>query len=292
MNKTAVLDSYILIEKIGSGSFGEVYTAKRKKNDLLVAIKVEDRKAQSRMENEYRIYKRLYKNGVDYGIPKIYDFMQTSDFNIMCMQLLGPSLDDVFCQHDKQFNLSTVLKLGIDIIKLIEKLHTAKFIHRDIKPNNFLIGKDSDNENVYVMDFGLSKRYVDTKNNHMKFRNNRSLIGTARYASVNMHMGIEPSRRDDLESVGYMLIYFLKGSLPWQGLKKRKKSKHIELIGEIKICTTLDTLCSDLPKCFEEYIIYCRKLKFEEEPDYDYLISLFEDIQKSMNIELSYEWTK
>jgi len=291
MEKRSVIDSYILIEKIGSGSFGEVYIAKRKKNDTLVAVKVEDRKSQTRMENEYRIYRRLFKNGMNIGIPQIYDFMQTTNFNIMCMQLLGLSLDDIFCKNNKEFNLGTVLKIGIDIVSLLKKLHFAKFIHRDIKPNNFLTGKGGDNQNIYVMDFGLSKRYEDYNGNHIKFRDCRSLIGTARYASINMHMGIEPTRRDDLESTGYMLIYFMKGFLPWQGLKKKKKKdKHIELIGEVKICTSLESLCEDLPKCFSEYIMYCRKLKFDERPNYDYLISLFEDTAIENNVQLKYEW--
>ena len=106
-----------------------------------------------------------------------------------------------------------------------------------------------------------------------------------------MHMGIEPSIRDDLESVGYMLVYFLKGVLPWQGVKEKNHDAHLEKICEIKICTKLDTLCKDIPDCFKKYIDYCRKLEFDQKPDYTLLKNLFKETGKNMDIELVYEWT-
>ena len=160
--------------------------------------------------------------------------------------------------------------------ELLEQLHNSGFIHRDIKPNNFMLDSQNNPNNIYIMDFGLSKRYrINNKNNHIKFRSGRSLIGTARYASCNMHMGMEPSRRDDLESVAYMLIYFVKGNLPWQGLKKISKNLNLEAIGEIKISTRSDVLCSNLPSCFRMYLDYCKNLGFYDEPNYDYLKGLF-----------------
>ncbi|AYV78436.1 MAG: serine/threonine protein kinase, partial [Edafosvirus sp.] len=196
-----------------------------------------------------------------------------------------------------KFQLCTVLSLGIQIITLLEKLHSTKYIHRDIKPNNFLIGIGNDNRNIYIMDFGLSKQYIDMNGKHISLKIDRSLIGTARYASINMHNGLEPSRRDDLESVGYMLIYFLKGRLPWQGIKKKvdmniKKSEkdHLEAIGEKKLCTTLNELCGDIPICFKKLIQYSRNLKFDEMPDYNYLKSLFISACKDNNIDPIFEW--
>jgi serine/threonine protein kinase len=281
-------DDYIIVEKIGSGSFGDVYTA-RYKHGGYVAAKVEDKSKPPRIYNEYKIYHYLSKLDFKVGLPKIYDFFQTPDYNIMFMQLLGPSLEDLFNKYDRKFTLSTVFMLGIQIVHLLEQLHNSKFIHRDIKPNNFLIGRNYADQQVYIMDFGLSKKYmVDGK--HIKFRNKRSLIGTARYASLNMHMGMEPSRRDDLESVGYMLVYFLKGVLPWQGVKKQKNVDHIEIIGEIKMSTSLDKLCDGLPESFKMYLDYCRKLKFDEQPDYVYMKRLFEIDSSGLNIVPSYEW--
>ncbi len=205
------------------------------------------------------------------------------------MQLLGPSLEDIFCKYKRKFQISTVLLLGIQLVQLLEQLHNSNFIHRDIKPNNFLIGRDLGKSQIYMMDFGLSKKYI-TNGKHINFRDNRSLIGTARYASRNMHMGFEPSRRDDLESVGYMLVYFLRKSLPWQGLKKKKGVNHIEFIGEIKMCTSLDSLTEGLPNCFKLYLDHCRKLKFDETPDYQYLKNLFINCGMELGIEPRFEW--
>lgn len=288
-NNKALIDSYIIIEEIGSGSFGDVYIAKSKKTDSMVAVKVESKKDNSRIINEYKVYKRLNKLGFTKGIPQVYDLIQTSNYNIMCMELLGPSLEDVYNNHNRKFEPITILKLGIDMVNLLEKMHNTGFIHRDIKPNNFLIGKDEDKNKLYIMDFGLSKRYM-VKGKHIKMQEGKSLIGTARYASINMHMGIEPSRRDDLESVGYMLIYFFLPKLPWQGLKKQKNANHIKIIGEKKICTNLNTLCENVPNCFKEYIIYCRGLKFDETPDYSYLKELFINECIKINKVPQYEW--
>ena len=287
-DRRQLLNDYVLTEQIGSGSFGEVYLA-RYKTGGYVAVKVEERKKSNRIYNEYKIYVYLHRHGFDIGLPKIYDYLQTPDYNIMVMQLMGPSLDDIFNKHKKKFKLSTVLLLALQIITLMEQLHGAEYIHRDIKPNNFLIGRNQNKHQVYIMDFGLSKKYViDDK--HIKYRDGRSLIGTARYASVNMHMGIEPARRDEMESIGYMFVYFLKGILPWQGIKKQKGYNHIQKIGEMKMSTKLDRLCEGLPDCFKEYISYCKKLKFDEEPDYDYMRGLFKDTAKKMDIKPEFEW--
>lgn len=268
-----ISDYYIFIKKIGSGSFGEVYLTEHKGGGY-AAAKVEDRNRLPRIINEYKIYKYLYKHNFTIGLPKIYDFYQTPDFNIMVMQLLGPSLEDLFAKYDKKFNLSTVLLLALQLVDLLEQLHNADFLHRDIKPNNFLIGRGKNKDKLFMMDFGLSKKFIKN-NKHIKFRHGRSLIGTARYASLNMHFGLEPSRRDDLESVGYMLIYFIKGSLPWQGLKRDPNIDHIQVIGEKKLSTSISVLCSGIHECFQKYIEYCRRLQFDETPDYRYMKSLF-----------------
>jgi len=279
-------DSYKLICSIGSGSFGEVYMALGK-DGKLYACKTEEITKNSRLHDEYIIYKKLKTSGIKFGIPNIYKFYKTTTYNILIMELLGKNLEQLFSNYSNYFDLGTVLKLGIDIIELLENIHNKGFIHRDIKPSNFLIGYEN-SDKIYIMDFGLSKEFMTNKK-HINFKNS-PLVGTARYTSINVHMGIEPTRRDDLESVGYMLIYFLKGKLPWQGIKKKKTEEQLEKIGEIKMSINISTLCSDLPDCFEKYINYCRDLDFNKKPDYTYLKKLFTTTAEDKNIKLKFIW--
>lgn len=281
-------DKYIIIEEIGSGSFGEVYKGRTINNSVDIAIKVENIQKTKRIEHEYKVYKLMTKRGVKHIIPKLIDFIVTPKYCFLCLQMLGKSLDDIFNEHSHSFNIETVLSLAVTFIYIIKHVHQSGFIHRDIKPSNFLIGYN-DPQNIYIMDFGLAKKYIDSQNNHIKFREGRSMIGTVRYCSINMHLGLEPSRRDDLESIGYMLVFFAKGKLPWQGLKKRKNQNHFDNIGEVKMCTNLNVLCDGLPDCFKEYIMYCRNLSFNQEPDYDYLIDMFYQTKEDYS---SFEWIK
>ena len=283
----SLCSNYVFIKRIGKGSFGEVYLAQHKGGGY-VAAKVEDNDKTPRIIQEFKIYRYLNKLGLKQGIPKIYAYLETTNSNIMIMQLLGPNLDDLFTKYNKRFKLSTVFMLGKQMVNLLRGVHFNKIIHRDIKPSNFTIGR-KDRDQLYIMDFGLAKKYI-VKGKHNGYRDNRSPIGTVRYSSINMHMGIEPSRRDELESVGYILVYFLKGSLPWQGLKKKKDVTSFDRIGEVKMCTSLDKLCEGIPRCFRSYLEYCRQLKYDEEPDYDKLLNMFDEDAKIHNITPKYEW--
>jgi serine/threonine protein kinase len=236
------------------------------------------------------MYKIIKQSGFTEGLPEVFCYMQTDEYNIMTMDLLGANLNTLMVKNKGSFDLNTVLKLGIEITTLLEKFHGAGFIHRDIKPNNFLVGQENDKHIVHIMDLGLSKRYVQSDGTHMSLKSDKSLVGTARYTSVNIHMGLEPSRRDDLESVGYMLIYFLLGSLPWQGLKKDKNVDHIEKIGQTKIHANINKICKDIPSCFPEYINYCRNLGFASSPDYSFLKSLFLKAAAEHKADLKYCW--
>jgi len=209
---------YRLVRKIGSGSFGDIYLGINITNGEEVAVKLESVKARHpQLLYESKLYKIL-QGGV--GIPHIRWYGQERDYNVLVMDLLGPSLEDLFNFCSRRFTMKTVLMLADQMIGRIEYVHNKNFIHRDIKPDNFLMGIGRHCNKLFLIDFGLAKKYRDNRTRqHIPYREDKNLTGTARYASINAHLGIEQSRRDDMESLGYVLMYFNRGSLPWQGLK-------------------------------------------------------------------------
>lgn len=210
------------------------------------------------------------------GIPRIIWCGSEGDYNVMVMELLGPSLEDLFNFCSRRFSLKTVLLLADQMISRIDYIHARYFIHRDIKPDNFLMGLGKKGNLVYIIDFGLAKKYRDIRTQrHIIYRENKNLTGTARYASINTHLGIEQSRRDDLESLGYVLMYFNLGTLPWQGLKAANKRQKYERISEKKLSTPIDELCKNFSSEFPLYLTYCRQMNFDQRPDYTYLRKLF-----------------
>ncbi|ARF10217.1 serine/threonine protein kinase [Hokovirus HKV1] len=287
-----ITKDYLIEKKVGSGSFGQVYAAKKKSNDKIqVAIKIEKnvKNRTAKVYDEFKIYKYLRNHNFVIGVAKLYEYIEIGKYSLLVIELLGPSLEDMFNKHNRTFKMPTIYMAALQLIELIECLHKLSFIHRDIKPSNFLLGGHN-NKQIYIMDFGLSKKYYYKDSGHMAFRSDKSLVGTARYVSKNMHMGFEPSRRDDLISIGYMLVYFAKGKLPWQGLPKNKNEDSIITIGKMKMSTSLRSLCSQLPSCFRDYLEYCEKLKFDEKPDYHYLKNLFIKSAENNNIKPKFEW--
>lgn len=263
--------------KIGSGSFGEVYRGTNIKSGEEVAIKMESVKCKHpQLLYEAKVYRTLAGS---VGIPKVHWSGLEGDYNVMVLDLLGPSLEDVFRSCKRQFSLATVLMLADQMISRIEYLHARNFIHRDIKPDNFTLGLGKKAGNVYMIDFGLCKKYRDTKTQiHIPYKEGKSMLGTVRYVSINTHLGLEQSRRDDLESIGYVMMYFNRGSLPWQGIKANDKLTKYEKVLAKKISTPPEVLCKSFPSEFVTYFNYCRSLRFEDRPDYSYLRTLLKDL--------------
>lgn len=274
---------YRVGKKIGEGSFGVIFEGTNLLNSQTVAIKFEPRKAEApQLRDECRSYRILA--GCP-GIPQIYHFGQEGLHNILVIDLLGPSLEDLFDMCGRKFSIKTVCMAAKQMVTRVQTIHEKNLIYRDIKPDNFLIGRPgTKNANViHVVDFGMAKQYRDPKTKqHIPYRERKSLSGTARYMSINTHLGREQSRRDDLEALGHVFMYFLRGSLPWQGLKAATNKQKYEKIGEKKQTTHIKELCEGYPEEFSIYLNYVRKLGFEETPDYDFLRDLFSKVLKNI----------
>ncbi|KAI8851266.1 Cki protein [Chytridium lagenaria] len=256
------------------GNFGDIY--------LEHVVNGEDVKAKHpQLEYEAKVYKSL-AGGV--GIPFVRWFGIECDYNCMVVDLLGPSLEDLFNFCGRKFSLKTVLLLADQLISRIEYIHSKNFIHRDIKPDNFLMGLGKR---------GTRSMLLILTHLHIPYKENKNLTGTARYASINTHLGVEQSRRDDLESLGYVLMYFCRGSLPWQGLKAATKKQKYDRIMEKKMTTPTEILCRGFPNEFAVYINYTRSLRFDDKPDYSYLRKLFRDlfIREGYHYDYVFDWT-
>ena len=295
---------YRIIKMVGCGAFGEIHLAYDVNMKALRAIKFEMANHKNpQLKHEYSVLEQLNKHEAGLkggetftGVPKVYYFDRLEHkYNFMVMEFLGPSLGDLFQLKERNFGMETVLMLAIQVLSRIEYIHEKGFLHRDIKPENFVIGLNDKSNLVYLIDYGLSKRYKDKNSGqHIPYRENKQLVGTVRYASVNAHLGIEQSRRDDLEGIGYVLVYFYLGRLPWQN--KTDKGKPLtQKITEKKLTTPPELLCKKMPREFSYYFHYCKNLKFEDRPDYNSLKSMFADLLMSrMKLngikELIYDW--
>jgi serine/threonine protein kinase len=290
---TIVAGKYQIEKKIGKGSFGDIFRAMDLKTKEKVAIKVESADHDyPQLVYEKRIYDSL-RGGP--GIPYLYWYGTEDGLNFLVMDLLGPSLESLFDQCSRKFSLKTLLLIAQQTITRVEFMHSQHFIHRDIKPENFVIGLGNRSQYIYIIDYGLCKKFFHWREEaHIPYIEGKALTGTARYASINTHLGIEQSRRDDLECLGYVFIYLLLGKLPWQDINLPEKADRYEAIKNMKIQTSVRELCEGLPTEFATFTSYARSLRFEETPDYGYLKQLFEGLAYRMKCEENYvfDWNQ
>ena len=293
-NLSSNAPNYKVGKKIGSGNFGELRLGQNLQTNEHTAIKLESARCRTpQLYLENRFYKCL---GNGEGIPRIHYYGPCGRYNALVLELLGPSLEDLFEVCGRRFSVKTVLLIALQLLERVQYVHTKFLIFRDIKPENFLIGRPytAKAHTLYIIDFGLAKEYRDhVTEKHIPYRENKSLTGTARYMSTNTHLGREQSRRDDLEALGHMFMYFLRGSLPWQGLKADTLRERYQKIGETKRNTPIELLCQSHPEEFARYLEYVRKLDFYQEPDYEYLKSLFLTLYQKRKFEMDnkFDWT-
>ena len=283
------LSKYTAIQKIGSGAFGTVYKAEV--GDELFALKFEERSNEYEYLEEEAIMMRYLKGP---QIPVIYSFGKNMRYNIMVMELLGDSLEFNFTIK-KKFSVKTTALIGYQILNILEFIHDRHIIHRDIKPDNFIMGRKEKNAILYLLDFGLAKKFRSSKTlMQYPYIRKKKMTGTARYASIHALEEMEQSRRDDLESTAYMLLYFLRGSLPWQGLKiKTKENRYKKILAKKKEITS-DELCETFPEEFKYFVDYTKNLGYTENPDYETLrknfLVLVEE-KMCRTFDFIYDWT-
>lgn len=276
------INKYSITRYISSGSFGNVFEGRNNKTNELVALKIpiqtEERDGQKSLLDEARIYKSI--SSPENGVARM-KVTTCKNKKIIVMDLLGPSLEYIVDTREK-LGLKSVTYLAIKMIEIMKYIHSCGYIHRDIKPDNFVVGY-KDKKKLYCIDFGLAKQYLRKNGEHIPLSQNRRFCGTARYASIAAHQNVEQGRKDDLESIGYILIYLIKGKLPWQGIKHKDKKERYKLIGEKKAAMTEEELCEGIPREFCVFLKYVRTMDFDEKPHYSALRTMFVKLYESRN---------
>ena len=264
-----VFSNYILdlTKKIESDDDIEIYSGIKIKTNEKVVFKRKKRKSHGSryIIKEGLIYIKL--RGIK-RIPYMYSVGGEEDYNILVIELLGESLDMLLKSVDGKFSLATTLKICIQVLNIIEEIHKRGVVLRYLKPDNMVIGLNENKDHIYLIDFEIAKKYIRF-GEHIPFKENKHIRGNRDYISINTHLGKEISRRDDIETLGYNIIYFMKGKLPWSHIND------FDMILDKKKDTTLDELCEGLPEEFKEFIKYSRELEFEQEPDYKYRKNIF-----------------
>jgi len=273
LSNTIIFNKYKLIEKLGGGSYGNIYKAINIRTNQYAAIKIESLKSNIKLlKNETKIYQ--YLSGIE-GIPTVLYFGIDEENNYMIITLCGKSLQNII-DLTYYFSLNDVISISKKMVKRLESIHNKGLIHRDVKPDNFLFGLEDKQHILYLIDFGFCKRYLLNDRTHIPLRENRKLIGTPNFVSINIHYGLEPSRRDDLESVTYIMLYLLNKIINWSGFTLYSNIDNNIKIAESKLKTMTN---KETPTIIRNFFQYCRSLAFEETPDYNKIYELLDQKQ-------------
>ena len=262
-----------VLQRLDGGAFGDVYIGFDRELKRNVAVKIESsRGTMPRLVFEAKVYMAFEKDPAP-GFPRMYYHGVEGEFNILVSDLLGPNLELLFKYCSYKFTLKTVLMIAVQLIYRSEALHARRFVHRDLKPENICMGTKQRGHHLFLIDYGLA-RYYTNGHVHASYRDGLGMTGTARYCSLWTHLGIEQSRRDDLESCAFILLYFLKGGVPWQGITAVDERTKLLRVAERKEFSPT-TLFKGCHPCFREYLSAVRSLKYDGTPDYNALRQLF-----------------
>jgi tau tubulin kinase len=266
-----------LIERIGGGGFGEIYSAQDMKTNKMCAIKTESRlNSKEVLRMEAMVLSRLQ------GLDRVCKFLgcgKTDKVNYIAMTLLGPNLSQLRKQQPNQtFSISTILRLGSQILNVVYSIHNCGFIHRDLKPSNFAMGIGTNAKICYILDFGLARQFITLTGELKQPRSQTGFRGTVRYASINAHLGHELGRHDDLWSLFYMLVELATGELPWKYIQEK------ENVQKVKQTFDHHKLISSLPDEFHYFLSHLEALNYFIKPDYTYLMQLLDDAMKRLEI--------
>ncbi len=278
-----------IIKNLNFGTFGQIFLAINLLNDEKIALKLEicenlERKSTLTTKREATILTHLKQVK---GIPKLIWYGFEENFSILALNLLGVDLYHHMETLGK-FSIKTTILIGIQILEILEQIHNSGIIHRDLKPDNIIMGIGDNSKRVNIIDFGISKFYLNANKKHIKAKKGKNFVGTTRYASISSHFGEEQSRKDDLECIGYNLVYFIKGYLPWQNIAHGAENR-IEFIGEVKNKIKSEELCHGIPNEFSLYFNYVKNLKFSETPNYKLLKNLLKSAGINSDIKIDDE---
>jgi len=267
-----IANKYKLNEKIGSGCFGEIWKGENIRTKEIVAVKIEPHTNKTKLlKNETKIYNYI---GNVKGFPQAKWYGADEKNNYMVLTLLGNTLTHLVEKHAK-LSLKMTIFITKQILQIVKIIHNKGLIHRDIKPDNFLFGLEDKKNTIHVIDFGFCKRYIDHHGEHLPQTTEKTPLGTPNYISINVHDGLEPSRRDDLESVGYMMLYMLYGKLEWNEITEFYND-YKNVNNKIKILKIKIVEKEEIPRQIREYLLYCRNLGYDETPNYDYISTILD----------------